>query len=100
MSTENRRDEAFEETLARYPELPRLNLLKTDVQRRGVCYTENVLKNVDKDKYQLTGSNVFFSTLGARDQKNKFGIPEALVLRDGSIVITDATPIAALKSAE
>ena len=93
MSNDSRRDEPFEETVARYPQLPRLNLLKTDVQRRGVCYTQNVLDNVDKDKYQLTGSNVFFSTLGARDVKNKFGVPEALVLRDGSIVITDATPI-------
>lgn len=93
MSDNIRRDEPFEETVARYPQLPRLNLLKTDVQRRGVCYTENVLKHVDANKYQLTGSNVFFSTLGARDQANKFGIPEALVLRDGSIVITDATPL-------
>ena len=93
MSDNIRRDEPFEETVARYPQLPRLNLLKTDVQRRGVCYTEKVLKHVDANKYQLTGSNVFFSTLGARDQANKFGIPEALVLRDGSIVITDATPL-------
>ncbi|MBE5916167.1 MAG: radical SAM protein [Pseudobutyrivibrio ruminis] len=93
MSENDLRNEPFKVTVARYPQLPYLNLLKTDVQRRGVNYTDTVIENINQEKYQITGSNVFFSTLGARDDKNKFGVPEALVLRDGSIVITDPTPL-------
>jgi len=88
-----RNDLTFNEVVAKYPQLPRLNILKTDVQRRGVFFTDEVIRNANGDKYQLTGANVFFSTLGARDQKRSCGVPEALVLRDGSIVITDATPL-------
>ena len=88
-----RRDElSFEEVAAKYPQLPRFNLLKTDIQRRGVFFSKNALDHVDPDYYQVTGANVFFSTLGARDQQCR-SVPEALILRDGSTVIIDATPL-------
>jgi len=86
-------DLTFDEVVAKYPQLPRLNILKTDVQRRGVFFTDEAICNVNDDKYQLTGTNVFFSAIGARDQTRNCGVPEALTLRDGSVVITDATPL-------
>jgi hypothetical protein len=82
----------FEDVVAKYPQLPKLNLLKTDIQRRGVFFSRSTLDHVDSEFYQVTGSNVFFSTLGARDQQCK-SVPEALILRDGTTVVTDATPL-------
>lgn len=42
--------------------------------------------------YQLIGSNVFFASLGARDPKTK-SVPESLILKDGTTIITDPTPL-------
>jgi hypothetical protein len=88
----NRSNLSFEEVVEQYPELPRLNILKTDLQRRGVHFTDDTLAHVDPQFYQTTGANVFFSTLGARDQACR-SVPEGLVLRDGTTVIVDATPL-------
>ncbi|MCI1946074.1 radical SAM protein [Clostridium luticellarii] len=94
MPTVNVRDEElkFEDVVEKYPQIPRLLILKIDVQRRGVYYTQNVLDKIDPDVYQLIGSNVFFASLGARDPKTK-SVPESLILRDGTIIITDPTPL-------
>ncbi|MFL0195259.1 hypothetical protein ACJDU8_06715 [Clostridium sp. WILCCON 0269] len=83
---------SFEEVVEKYTEIPKLIILKTDVQRRGVHYTEKALEKIDPDVYQLIGSNVFFASLGARDQKTK-SVPESLILRDGTTIITDPTPL-------
>lgn len=82
----------LDEVARKYPQLPKLILLKIDVQRRGVFYTQGVLDNIDPDKYQLTGANIFFAALGARDQKTK-SVPESLILRDGTSILTDPTPL-------
>ncbi len=86
------RELSFKDVVAKYPQLPRLNILKTDVQRRGVFFTQETLNQVDPNQYQVTGANVFFSTLGARDPECK-SVPEALILRDGTTIIIDATPL-------
>jgi len=83
---------SFEEVVRKYPQLPVFNILKTDIQRRGAYFTPALMEHVDGEKYQLTGANVFFSTLGARDKTCR-QVPEGMILRDGTTVIVDATPL-------
>lgn len=73
----------------RYPDVPRLLIIKTDVQRRGVYYTDHALALLDEAHHQTTGTHIF----GARDGVIALR-PESLLLRDGSSVITTPTPLA------
>lgn len=79
---------ALDEVAARYPDVPRLIILKTDVQRRGVYYGEGALELLDEKLHQTTGTHIF----GARDGKIA-ARPESLLLRDGSSIITTPTPL-------
>ncbi|MDR2081841.1 MAG: radical SAM protein [Campylobacteraceae bacterium] len=79
---------SFEETAAKYPEFPRLVMLKTDIHRRGVYYTPNALSVVDETRHQLGGTHIF----GTRDGKLTKR-PEAFVLRDGTSVLSTPTPL-------
>ncbi|HPT86834.1 MAG TPA: radical SAM protein [Bacillota bacterium] len=79
---------SFEEVAAKYPQFPRLLLLKTDLQRRGVYYTKQALSKVDPVIHQLGGTHIFGTRDGILTQR-----PEALILRDGTSVITSPTPL-------
>lgn len=79
---------SFEEVAAKYPQFPRLVLLKTDLQRRGVYYTKEALSKVDPAIHQLGGTHIFGTRDGVLTQR-----PEALILRDGTSVITSPTPL-------
>ncbi|MDR0579069.1 MAG: hypothetical protein LBG21_00485 [Campylobacteraceae bacterium] len=79
---------SFEETAAKYPEFPRLIMLKTDIHRRGVYYTPKAIEAVDVEKHQLGGTHIF----GTRDGKLTKR-PEAFVLRDGISVLSTPTPL-------
>ncbi|MEI6209281.1 MAG: radical SAM protein [Desulfuromonadales bacterium] len=78
----------LDQVLERNPEFPRLVAVKIDAQRRGVHYTEQVLKIVD-DSVQMRSPYLF----GSRDGEIK-DLPESLLLRDGSTILTDPTPLA------
>jgi hypothetical protein len=78
----------LDEVAQRYPDVPRLIILKTDVQRRGVFYAEGALELLDEGLHQTTGTHIF----GARDGKIA-ARPESLLLRDGSSIITTPTPL-------
>lgn len=88
VSTKERRVSAVEETAARYTDVPRFVIIKTDVQRRGVFYTDEALGLLDERLHQTTGTHIF----GARDGKIA-ARPESLLLRDGSSIITTPTPL-------
>jgi hypothetical protein len=79
---------SLSEVAAKYPEVPRLIALKIDVQRRGVHYTDEALKHVTESEHQLRGTYIF----GSRDAALT-PVPESLVLRDGTTVLTDPTPL-------
>jgi hypothetical protein len=71
-------------------------MLKMDLQRRGVHYTQAALRAVDPAVHQLGGTHVF----GVRDGRyiadnggKPVRRPEAFILRDGSSVITNPTPL-------
>jgi len=81
-------ESSLAEVLAEHPEFPRLVAVKIDVQRRGVHYTERALAAIDPEKHQLRGSYIF----GSRDESLS-PLPESLLLRDGTSILTDPTPL-------
>jgi len=83
-----RSDLTFTEVVQKYPELPRLVILKTDVQRRGVHYTASALSALDPDVHSITGTHIFGTRDGKIDAR-----PESLLLRDGTSIITTPTPL-------
>ena len=78
----------LDEVSARYPDVPRLIILKTDVQRRGVFYSDAAVGLLDERLHQTTGTHIF----GSRDGDLTLR-PESLLLRDGSSIITTPTPL-------
>jgi hypothetical protein len=84
-----RRDEpSLDQVCASHPDVPRLVVVKTDVQRRGVYYTDAALRQLDPERHQTTGTHIF----GARDGQTA-ARPESLLLRDGSSIVTTPTPL-------
>jgi hypothetical protein len=87
----NRKREAelsLSEVVEKYPDVPRLITLKIDVQRRGVHYTERAESIVDSSVHQMRSPYIF----GSRDGLIK-PLPESLILRDGTSILTDPTPL-------
>lgn len=79
---------SLKEVVEKYPEIPKLIILKIDAQRRGVHYTDSALTALDENVHQLRGPSLF----GSRDSKFS-PLPDSLILRDGTTVLTDPTPI-------
>lgn len=52
---EEKQHAGLKEVIAKYSDIPPLVILKTDVQRRGVFFTDAALSKVDKDIHQLRG---------------------------------------------
>ena len=73
--------------VARYPEVPRLIVIKIDAQRRGVYYSKEALSVFDPLTHQARTLALFGSRDGEVTAK-----PEALLLRDGTSVLADPTP--------
>ena len=82
------RDLTLQEVVEKYPRFPKLIAIKIDAQRRGVHYTERAMSIVDPTVHQLRGSYIF----GSRDGQLK-PVLESLILRDGTTVISDPTPL-------
>jgi len=88
MTNDKRTNElTLNDVIAKHPDIPRLVIIKTDVQRRGVYYTAQALSALDPQLHSVTGTHIF----GARDGKIE-NRPESLLLRDGSSIITTPTP--------
>ncbi|AJE02160.1 radical SAM protein [Geobacter pickeringii] len=82
-----REELSLDEVVEKYPRFPRLIAVKIDVQRRGVHYTERSLGAVDEKVHQMRSPYLF----GSRDGAIK-PLPESLLLRDGTTILTDPTP--------
>lgn len=87
-STRQCGESSLKKVTEKYPEVPPLVILKIDVQRRGVHYTERALSVMDENVHQLRSPYIF----GSRDAQLK-PLPESLLLRDGTSIIVDPTPI-------
>ncbi|MDR1460246.1 MAG: hypothetical protein LBI78_01185 [Campylobacteraceae bacterium] len=78
----------LDEVADKYPNFPKIIILKTDVQRRGVYYTQKALEVVNPNIHHLGGTDIF----GIRDGKLKYR-PESFTLRDGTSVVSTPTPL-------
>jgi len=78
---------SLSDVVDKYPDVPRLIALKIDAQRRGVHYTERALKSLDEN-VQMRSPYLF----GSRDGEIK-PLPESILLRDGTSILTDPTPL-------
>jgi hypothetical protein len=75
------------ELVDRYADVSPFVILKTDVQRRGVVYTDRALAQVDPTVH-LTQVRSIFSTEGERN----VSIPASLLLRDGTSILASPLP--------
>jgi len=82
------KESELELVLEQHSDFPRLIAVKIDAQRRGVHYTERALATVDSS-VQMRSPYLF----GSRDGEIK-DLPESLLLRDGTTILTDPTPLA------
>ena len=87
-SLASRQAATLAEVAAAHPDVPRLIVLKTDVQRRGVFYTDRALSVLDPKIHSITGTHIF----GTRDGKIA-PRPESLLLRDGTSIIITPTAL-------
>ena len=71
---------SIQEVIKKYPHIPPMVIIKTDVQRRGVYYTEKALSKVDPNIHQVEYRG--FSS------EKKDATPVSLILRDGTSIIT------------
>jgi hypothetical protein len=83
-----REESELEQVLDNHPEFPRLVAVKIDAQRRGVHYTEQALSVTDPAVHQMRSPYIF----GSRDGEIR-DLPESLLLRDGTTILTDPTPL-------
>ncbi len=70
-------DEIFE----KYPEIPKIIILKTDVHRRGYVLSEKAERLLEEGNYQSEADTIFGEKLGAKK------IPIGLTFRDGTSLI-------------
>jgi len=81
------RELSFPEVLAKYPEVSPFVILKIDVQRRGVVYTERALAQLDP-AIHLTQTRGVFSIDGEKNTSQ----PVSLLLRDGTSICVGQFP--------
>lgn len=72
---------SFDEVSAKFPNIPKLLILKIDVQRRGVIYTDAAQAKINPEIHQVQADG----QQGFRIDKRYF--PEGLILKDGSYLI-------------
>lgn len=66
-----------------FPDVPKLVILKLDVQRRGVRYTQEALALAADVRYQHRGPGLY-----GRAEQIAEHYPESLLLRDGTSILT------------
>ena len=76
------------EVVEKYPEVSPFVILKTDLQRRSVTYTERALATVDPKKHQVQVNS--FAVDVSDYPSTPF--PVSLLLRDGTLVLTGPRP--------
>lgn len=74
---------SLKEVIRKYPDISKFIIIKTDLQRRGVIYTEAAMKLFDPEKYSVASSCLFSNDEGYK--------PTGLILRDGTSVVLHDT---------
>ena len=70
---------SLEEVIAKYPDVSRFVILKTDVQRRGYLLSDAARALLDPKKHHVKARNIFLN----REDAN----PVGLILRDGTSIV-------------
>lgn len=70
------------EVQLKYPEMPKLIVLKTDVSRRGLIYTNRALETVDPTIHHVEPTEF----MGTMRDLGHISSPIGLTLRDGSLI--------------
>lgn len=73
----------IKEVIRKYPEVSPFIIIKTDVQRRGVDYTEAALAKVDPSIHQTVSRSFATEKSNQRDLS-----PFSLLMRDGTSILT------------
>ncbi|MCI1945354.1 radical SAM protein [Clostridium luticellarii] len=84
-----KRELTLKEVIEKYNDASPFTIIKADVQRRSVIYTDRAIKAADKNIHQLQSRGIFFSV---GEKKDYF--PVSLLLRDGTSIITGPLPSA------
>ena len=75
-------ESSIEDIFEKYPDIPKLIILKIDVQRRGFLLSERAQKLFNKGNYQSQADTIFYGKEG--DNK----IPMGLTFRDGTSLVS------------
>jgi len=78
---------SYQAVVSKYPDVSRFVILKADVQRRGVVYTERALAQADPERHLMQARSIFHSIGEKNDQ-----VPVSLLLRDGTSIVTGPRP--------
>lgn len=70
---------SLNEVIRKYPDIPKFVIIKTDIQRRGVCFSEEAMKLFNPKKYSAASSCLFSNDGGYK--------PTGLMFRDGTSVL-------------
>jgi hypothetical protein len=73
---------ALDEVIRKYPDVPPLVIIKTDVSRRGVDFTEAAMNAVDPERDATLYRGIY-------TEKQNVRLPNGFLLRDGTTIITD-----------
>ena len=76
------RQKELEEIFERFPQMPPLFILKTDIFRRGVTFTREALEKLQDPYYEHTPHLGF--QWHHKDHTEDFGVPFVLLFSDGS----------------
>jgi hypothetical protein len=72
---------SLQAVIKKYPDIPPLIILKTDIQRRGVVMTKAALAAVDPER-----DDVYYRGINA---ENRGSVPNGFLLRDGSSILAN-----------
>ncbi len=86
---EDTRELTYKEIVEKYSDVSPFVILKADLQRRTVVYTERAIEAADPDIHQVQMRGIFASV----GEKGDY-FPVSLMLRDGSSVLTGPVPTA------
>lgn len=84
---ERTRELSLDEVIEKYKDIPPLVILKSDVTRRSITYTQKALEAVDPDRHQYQ-QRVLIGYNGEVNSR----IPVSLTLRDGASIIMMPIP--------
>lgn len=76
-------EKSLAEVIREFPDVSKFAILKTDLQRRGVCYTEEALALFNRERDSAAPSCIFAEHSGI--------VPSGILLRDGTSVVLHET---------